>query len=66
MTESRMETGFLPRAGLQALLDALHQSGYRCIGPRVRDEAIVYDTLGKATDLPQGVRDRQTPGRYRL
>ncbi len=66
MTESRMETGFLPRAGLQALLDALHQSGYRCIGPQVRDEAIVYDTLGKATDLPQGVRDRQAPGRYRL
>lgn len=61
-----METGFLPRAGFQALLDVLHQAGYRCVGPRVRDGAIVYDTLGMAGELPQGIHDRQSPGQYRL
>src|SRR5512134_2322598 len=61
-----MEAGFLPRARFQALLDALHQAGYRCVGPQVRDGAIVYDALGKAGELPQGIHDRQEPGQYRL
>jgi len=61
-----MEAGFLPRAGFQTLLDALQQSGYRCIGPRSRDGAIVYDALARAEELPRGLRDRQAPGAYRL
>ena len=61
-----MEAGFLPRTGFQALLDALQQSGYRCIGPRPRDGAIVCDTLTRVEELPRGVHDRQAPGRYRL
>ncbi|MBI5782763.1 MAG: 4Fe-4S dicluster domain-containing protein [Gammaproteobacteria bacterium] len=61
-----MEAGFLPRARFQVLLDALHQAGYRCVGPQARDGAIIYDTLGKAGELPQGIRDAQAPGRYRL
>ena len=61
-----MESGFLPRIRFQTLLDALHRAGYRCIGPQVRDGAIVYDPLFHAEDLPRGVRDRQSPGAYRL
>jgi len=61
-----MEAGFLPRAGFQALLDALQQAGYRCIGPRSRDGAIVYDPLTRVEELPRGWRDRQAPGAYRL
>jgi sulfhydrogenase subunit beta (sulfur reductase) len=61
-----MEAGFLPRARFQVLLDALHQAGYRCVGPQARDGAIVYDTLGKVGELPQGIHDLQNPGQYRL
>lgn len=61
-----METGFLPRAGFQALLDALREAGYRCVGPQTRDGAIVYDTLRGTGELPQGIRDSQAPGRYRI
>ncbi len=61
-----MEAGYLPRAGFQALLDALHQSGYRCVGPHARDGAIVYDTLARVEQLPRGLHDRQSPGAYRL
>jgi len=61
-----MEAGFLPRAGFQKLLDALQQAGYRCVGPRERDGAILYETLGDVRELPQGVHDRQEPGVYRL
>lgn len=61
-----METEFLPRASFQSLLDALHQAGYRCVGPKVQDGAIVYDTLRGIGELPLGIRDAQAPGRYRL
>lgn len=61
-----MGTGFLPRAGLQTLLDVLREAGYRCVGPQLRDNAIVYDELGDTSQLPQGVRDRQAPGSYRI
>lgn len=61
-----MEAGFFPRTRFQSLLDALRQAGYRCVGPQVREGTIVYDTLDKAGELPQGLHDLQGPGQYRL
>ena len=52
--------------GLEALVVALREAGYRVVGPTVRDGAIVYDDLGSAGDLPIGWTDRQEAGRYRL
>ena len=52
--------------GLQALLDALADEGYRVVGPTVRDQAIVYDDIGAVADLPRGWTDMQDGGRYRL
>lgn len=60
------EQGFLARAGLDRLIDALRARDYAVIGPRVRDGAIVYGAIGAAADLPTGVRDAQSPGRYAL
>jgi len=57
---------FLPRTDLQSLIDALRGAGYRCIGPQVRDSAIVYDTLEEVDALPWGITDQQAPGHYRL
>ncbi|RUR17858.1 sulfite reductase subunit A [Legionella sp. km535] len=57
---------FLPHNRLQELLDALHGAGYSCIGPQVRDHAIVYDVLTQADQLPWSLRDHQAPGEYRL
>ena len=56
----------MPHAQLQQLIDCLQQAGYECIGPQVRDGAIVYDTLSTTTQLPGGVRDVQRAGHYRL
>ncbi|MCB1733992.1 MAG: 4Fe-4S dicluster domain-containing protein [Gammaproteobacteria bacterium] len=58
--------GFLPHSQLPALLHALHETGYRCIGPQARDGAIVFDELQDTADLPWGLIDVQEPGRYRL
>lgn len=59
-------TGFLPRTAIDRLIGALVQAGYRCVGPQVRDGAIVYDTLQTARDLPYAIHDNQKPGAYRL
>ncbi len=52
--------------GLQRLLEALAQAGYRVVGPTVRDEAIVYDDIVGIDSLPVGWTDRQEAGRYAL
>ena len=56
----------LERNDLQKLFDVLSKSGYRIIGPSVRDGAIVYDDLSSADDLPAGWTDEQDGGTYRL
>ena len=69
MAMMRAETSRLSaidKDGLQRLLDALAGRGYRLIGPRVRDQAIVYDDIAVVGDLPKGWTDEQDGGRYRL
>jgi sulfhydrogenase subunit beta (sulfur reductase) len=56
----------ITRDGLEALLAALKGEGYRVLGPRVRDGAIVYDEIEGVADLPAGWGDEQDGGRYRL
>ncbi|KTC80301.1 hydrogenase subunit [Legionella cherrii] len=57
---------FMPYLTLQKLLDSLHDAGYSCVGPQVRDGAIVYDVLQHADQLPWGIREHQNPGSYQL
>ena len=57
---------FLPHERLQELIAALINLGFSCVGPQIRDEAIIYDTLIDAAQLPWGIRDHQSPGGYRL
>ena len=57
---------FLARADLGALVEAIRGTGRRVIGPTILEDAIVYDEIHSAADLPAGWRDVQTAGRYRL
>lgn len=61
-----MPARFLPHSKLDALIGTLRERGYRVIGPRVRDGAIVYADTQSAADLPRGWHDAQRPGRYHL
>jgi hypothetical protein len=56
----------LARAELDAMIVALAQRGYRVVGPRLRDQAIIYDDIAGIGDLPAGRTDEQDGGRYRL
>ncbi len=57
---------FLPTAQFQRLINLLRRDGYDCVGPRVRDGAIVYGPLERVEELPVGWHDEQRPGHYRL
>ncbi len=50
----------------QQLFEALTSKGYQIVGPTVRDNALVYDTLTSVADLPIGYTDEQDGGTYRL
>lgn len=57
---------YMPRTQLPSLLELLQQQGYACLGPQLRDGAIVYETLHAIAQLPAGIQDDQAPGQYRL
>ncbi|MGB5559875.1 MAG: 4Fe-4S dicluster domain-containing protein [Paracoccaceae bacterium] len=48
------------------LVARLIQDGWRVIGPRLGDGAIVYDEIVSPQDLPRGLVDTQEAGHYRL
>jgi len=56
----------LDLAGFERLLQSLGDDGFGLVGPTVRDGAIVLDDIAGIEDLPRGVGDEQSPGRYRL
>ncbi|MGZ4410419.1 MAG: 4Fe-4S dicluster domain-containing protein [Gaiellaceae bacterium] len=60
------EAAVIDPAGLEELVRALRERGFRVLGPMVREGAIVYDELHSASQLPIGWTDEQAPGRYRL
>lgn len=63
-SEPRVDS--FPKAGLQQVIDVLSASGYRVVGPVLRDGAVQWDTIRRVAELPIGWRDRQEPGRYTL
>ena len=66
MQGQRITPVVIGAAALDDLLDTLRVSGFRVLGPRVRDGAIVYDDLSAASELPIGWTDEQDGGSYRL
>ena len=58
-------TGFLARQQFGELLQVLEQSGYRCIGPVLRDGTIAYTDIHSVNELPAGVMIQAHPGSVR-
>ncbi len=56
----------LDAAGLDSLIAHLQERGYSTYGPQVHNGVIAHDLLRSADDLPTGVTDEQSGGRYRL
>ena len=56
----------IDRDGLESLVSALAEDGYRVIGPIVEAGAVVYEPIVTIEDLPAGWVDEQEGGHYRL
>lgn len=56
----------LHRNQLDTFLSHLSGLGYELFGPAKRDQAIVYESITNAGDLPIGWKDEQDGGHYRL
>ena len=60
------ETYKLPKERLDDLIAHLWSEGYRVLGPRERQGAVVFDDVRRSADMPIGLREEQEGGRYRL
>jgi ferredoxin len=56
----------IEREHFDELLQAIARRGYTIVGPTVREQAIVYDEISSAAELPIGWTDEQDGGYYRL
>jgi len=64
--ESGVPMNILERAKLENLFELLQSRGYEVVGPALRDQAIVFDTISRAAELPEGWTDTHGKGSYRL
>lgn len=60
------KTFFIDKLELEHLIAHLTSSGYTVVGPKVEDNVIVYAEINNLADLPQGYREEQSGGQYRL
>jgi len=56
----------IERSAIDALLKVLQSRGFNVVAPTVRDDAIVYDEISSASQLPAGWTDEQAPATYKL
>ncbi len=59
-------TRVLSLDGLDALIGALAAGGRQVVGPSRRGDVVDLDEVQSVTDLPAGLADEQSPGRYRI
>lgn len=64
--DGNVKSYILASDGLNSLILQLRQAGYQVLGPVIDNQAIVYDQIHSAADLPQGWTDEQEKGHYRL
>ncbi len=56
----------IEKTAFNLLLSHLKDEGYLSIGPRVKNESLVYEEIEHLDDLPQGYSTEQKPGYFRL
>jgi sulfhydrogenase subunit beta (sulfur reductase) len=56
----------LPKSHFDSILARLQEKGFQTIGPRVRDDAVVYAPVQTLADLPQGFTSVEESGQYRV
>lgn len=60
------ETVAIKKPVLDVLIANLEEFGYRPVGPQLKGDALVYETIRSLEQLPRGYITEQSPGRFRL
>jgi len=69
LNEHRPEIGStitIQKPAFNSILSRLKEDGYLTVGPRIKNETLVYESIESLDDLPQGYVTDQQPGRFRL
>jgi ferredoxin len=56
----------IEQTAFNTFLSRLKEAGYLTIGPRIKNESLVYEQIDGIEDLPQGYSTEQKPGSFRL
>jgi sulfhydrogenase subunit beta (sulfur reductase) len=56
----------IQKLAFDIILNRLRESGYQTLGPRVKNDTLVYEPIETLKDLPQGYITEQEAGRFRL
>lgn len=67
--ERRPEVGSvisIRKPDLNIVFTHLKEEGYQTIGPKIKNETLVYESIETIDDLPQGYTTEQAPGQFRL
>ena len=56
----------IQKPDFNALLDRLKEAGFETIGPRIKNDTLVYEPIESLDQLPQGYITEQDAGRFRL
>jgi ferredoxin len=59
-------TILIRKPALDVVLTRLREAGYQTIGPKVKNETLVYEPIETLGELPQGYVTEQAPGEFRL
>ncbi|HSA99080.1 MAG TPA: 4Fe-4S dicluster domain-containing protein [Anaerolineales bacterium] len=59
-------TILIQKSDLDVILTRLREEGYQTIGPKVKNETLVYEPIEALDELPQGYHTEQAPGEFRL
>lgn len=69
INEQRPATGstiLIQKPDLNVILARLQEAGYLTVGPKVKNETLVYEPIESMEELPQGYDTEQAPGQFRL
>lgn len=56
----------IQKPAFNLILSRLKEDGYTPVGPRVKNETLVYEPIESLDDLPKGYSTEQKPGHFRL
>ena len=56
----------IQKSAFNVLLTRLKEAGYETIGPRIKNETVVYDAIDSLEQLPRGYVTEQEAGQFRL